>query len=80
MKITILSAGLTGLILGYLLGQEGVEFDIFEKEECDGLTRSLQGDASSFDTGHIFETSSSETYPLRGSAVDRMLHVAVRVM
>jgi len=38
MKITILGAGLTGLTLGYLLGQEAVEFDIFEKGECNGPT------------------------------------------
>jgi protoporphyrinogen oxidase len=50
MKTAILGGGLTGLTLGYLLKQKGVEFEILEKEkECGGLMRTLQEGGFTFD-------------------------------
>lgn len=52
MKIAILGGGLTGLALGYLLNQKGMDFEILEKErECGGLMRTLQEDGFTFDYG-----------------------------
>jgi len=43
VKITIFGAGLTGLTVGYLLSQKGINFEILEKEYgCGGLMRTLQ--------------------------------------
>lgn len=52
MKTIILGGGLTGLTLGYLLNQKGIELKILEKEhECGGLMRTLQKDGFTFDCG-----------------------------
>ena len=52
MKTAILGAGLTGLTLGYLLTQKGIDFEILEKKpECGGLMRTLQEDGFTFDYG-----------------------------
>ena len=50
--IGILGGGLTGLTLGYLLKQRGMDFEILEKEnECGGLMRSLKSEGFTFDYG-----------------------------
>lgn len=64
IKTAILGAGLSGLTTGYLLNQNGVNFEIFEKEqECGGLMRTLQENGFSFDYGgsHIIFSKNSET-------------------
>lgn len=63
MKIAVLGAGLTGLTLGYLLNQKGINFEILEKEkECGGLMRTLQKDDFTFDYGgsHIIFSKDKE--------------------
>ena len=63
MKTAILGGGITGLTLGYLLNQKGVDFEILEKEhECGGLMRSLQEDGFTFDYGgsHIIFSKDKE--------------------
>ena len=63
MKTAILGGGLTGLTLGYFLNQEGIAFEIIEKEkECGGLMRTLQEDGFTFDYGgsHIFFSKDKE--------------------
>ena len=63
MKTAILGGGLTGLTLGYFLNQEGIDFEIIEKEkECGGLMRTLQEDGFTFDYGgsHIFFSKDKE--------------------
>jgi len=63
MKTAILGGGLTGLTLGHLLNQKGVNFEILEKEnECGGLMRTLQEDGFTFDYGgsHIFFSKDKE--------------------
>ena len=65
MKTAILGAGLTGLTLGYLLNQKGVDFEILEKEhECGGLMRSLQEDGFTFDYGGSHIIFSKDKYVL----------------
>lgn len=52
IMIGILGGGLTGLTLGYLLKQRGIDFEILEKEtECGGLMRSVQSEGFTFDYG-----------------------------
>ncbi|MCD6092430.1 MAG: FAD-dependent oxidoreductase [Candidatus Aenigmarchaeota archaeon] len=56
MKVGILGAGLTGLTLGYLLKERGVDFEILEKDiECGGLCKTIQERGFTFDIagGHI---------------------------
>jgi protoporphyrinogen oxidase len=63
MKIAILGGGLSGLTLGYLLKQIGVDFELVEKEkECGGLMRTLQEDGFTFDYGgsHIIFSKDKE--------------------
>ena len=64
MKIAILGAGLSGLTIGYMLNQNGINFEILEKEqECGGLMRTLQEDGFSFDYSgsHIIFSKNNET-------------------
>lgn len=64
MEIAIFGAGLTGLTLGYLLNQKGINFDILERErECGGLMRTLQEQGFTFDYGgsHIIFSKDKET-------------------
>jgi protoporphyrinogen oxidase len=64
IKTAILGAGLSGLTMGYLLNQNGANFEILEKEqECGGLMRTLQEDGFSFDYGgsHIIFSKNNET-------------------
>ena len=59
----ILGGGLTGLTLGHLLYQEGMKFQILEKEpECGGLLRSLQRGGFTFDYGgsHVIFSKDEE--------------------
>ncbi len=52
MKTAILGGGLSGLTVGYLLAQQGVEFEVLEKEPtCGGLMRTLQENGFTFDYG-----------------------------
>lgn len=52
MKTGILGGGLTGLSVGFLLKQRGIDFEILEKEkECGGLMRSVCEDGFTFDSG-----------------------------
>ncbi|MGZ4849258.1 MAG: protoporphyrinogen/coproporphyrinogen oxidase [Halobacteriota archaeon] len=52
MRIAILGGGLTGLTVGYLLEQKGVEFEILEREsECGGLMKTIEQDGFTFDVG-----------------------------
>jgi len=52
MTTVILGGGLTGLTLGQLLLDKGIDVEILEKEtECGGLMRSLQEDGFTFDYG-----------------------------
>lgn len=52
MRVAILGGGLTGLTIGYSLKQQGVDFEILEKESsCGGLMRTLQEDGFTFDCG-----------------------------
>ncbi len=66
-SVGILGAGLTGLALGYLLDQKGLNFEIFEKEtECGGLMRTLQEQGFTFDYGgsHIIFSKDKEALDL----------------
>nr|MDO8134479.1 FAD-dependent oxidoreductase [Candidatus Njordarchaeum guaymaensis] len=63
MKVGILGGGLTGLTLGYLLHQRGLDFEILEKEnDCGGLMRTLVEDGFTFDYGgaHILFSKDME--------------------
>nr|MDO8100849.1 FAD-dependent oxidoreductase [Candidatus Njordarchaeota archaeon] len=63
MKVGILGGGLTGLTLGYLLHQRGLDFQILEKEnDCGGLMRTLVEDGFTFDYGgsHILFSKDRE--------------------
>jgi protoporphyrinogen oxidase len=63
MKTAILGGGLTGLTIGYLLDEKGVDFKIFEKEkDCGGLMRSLKQDGFTFDYGgsHVLFSKNKE--------------------
>jgi len=63
MNVAILGGGLTGLTVGYLLSQKGIEFTVLEKEsECGGLMRSLIEDGYTFDYGgsHILFSKDKE--------------------
>ncbi len=52
LKTAVLGGGLTGLTLAYLLGEQGVDVEVLEKEtECGGLMRSLRRDGFTFDYG-----------------------------
>ncbi|MGZ4846528.1 MAG: protoporphyrinogen/coproporphyrinogen oxidase [Halobacteriota archaeon] len=52
MRVAILGGGLTGLTVGYLLNERGVEFEILEKEgRCGGLMRTVEQDGFTFDAG-----------------------------
>jgi protoporphyrinogen oxidase len=52
MTTVILGGGLTGLTLGLLLLDKGIDVEILEKEtECGGLMRSVQEDGFTFDYG-----------------------------
>ncbi|MGZ7127352.1 MAG: NAD(P)-binding protein, partial [Halobacteriota archaeon] len=52
MRVAILGGGLTGLTVGYLLEQKGVEFEILErKSECGGLMKTIEQDGFTFDAG-----------------------------
>ncbi len=54
MKIGILGGGLSGLTLGYLLSQKGIDFEILEKNcECGGLMRTRE------DAGYTFDCAGS---------------------
>jgi protoporphyrinogen oxidase len=64
MKIGILGGGLTGLTIGYLLKQKGIEFDILEKElDCGGLMQSTTENGFTFDVGgsHIIFSKDKES-------------------
>lgn len=51
-KQPFLAGGLTGLTLGYLLNQKGIEFEILEKEhKCAGPMASLNQNGFTFDVG-----------------------------
>ncbi|MGQ9641962.1 MAG: protoporphyrinogen/coproporphyrinogen oxidase [Candidatus Bathycorpusculaceae bacterium] len=63
MKVAILGGGLTGLTIGYLLDELGVDFEVLEKEsECGGLMRTLQREGFTFDYGgsHIIFSKNKE--------------------
>jgi len=63
MKVGILGGGLTGLILGYLLKQKNIEFEILEKsDECGGLCKTIQERGFTFDIGggHIIFSRDEE--------------------
>jgi protoporphyrinogen oxidase len=50
MKTAILGGGLTGLTLGYLMKQQGKDFEILEKDqECGGLMKTLERNGFTFD-------------------------------
>jgi protoporphyrinogen oxidase len=52
MKTAILGGGLTGLTLGYLMTQQGQDFEILEREkECGGLMRTVRTEGFTFDYG-----------------------------
>ncbi len=49
-KIGVLGGGLSGIVTGYFLNQNGKFFEILEKNpECGGLMRTLQQDGFTFD-------------------------------
>ena len=63
-KTAILGAGLSGLTLGYLLSQKGIDFEVLEENaECGGLMRTLQNEGFSFDYcgSHIIFSKNQET-------------------
>ncbi|MCW4043966.1 MAG: FAD-dependent oxidoreductase [Candidatus Bathyarchaeota archaeon] len=63
MKTAILGGGLTGLTLGYLMKQQGRDFEILEKEpECGGLMRTLEHQGFTFDYcgSHIIFSKNTE--------------------
>jgi protoporphyrinogen oxidase len=63
MRVAILGGGLSGLTLGYLLKQRGIDFTVLEKEiECGGLMRSLVESGFTFDYGgsHILFSKDKE--------------------
>lgn len=65
MITAILGGGLTGLTLGYLLHDKGVNFEILEKEtECGGLLRSLHEAGFTFDYGgsHVMFSNDKEAF------------------
>ena len=52
ISIGVLGGGLSGLTLAYLLDQQGMSFEIYEKDEvCGGLMRTFQEDGFTFDCG-----------------------------
>lgn len=62
-KIAILGGGLSGLVTGYLLNQNGESIEILEQEhETGGLMRSLVDDGWTFDYGgsHIIFSKNTE--------------------
>jgi len=66
-KIAILGGGLSGLTLGYLLTQEGTDFEILEKESyCGGLMQSIKEDGFTFDCfgSHIIFSKDKEVLDL----------------
>jgi protoporphyrinogen oxidase len=72
MDVAILGGGLTGLTVGYLLNQKGIDFTLLEKEsECGGLMRSLVEGGYTFDYGgsHILFSKDKEAL---GFLVDRL--------
>lgn len=63
MRTGIFGGGLTGLTLGYLLSQRGVDVEVLEKEkELGGLMRTLRQDGFTFDWGgsHIIFSKNKE--------------------
>jgi protoporphyrinogen oxidase len=63
MTVAVLGGGLTGLTIGYLLDELGVDFEVLEKEsECGGLMRTLQKGGFTFDYGgsHIIFSKNKE--------------------
>ena len=65
MITAILGGGLTGLTLGYLLHDKGINFEILEKEtECGGLLRSLYEGGFTFDYGgsHVIFSKDKEAF------------------
>jgi protoporphyrinogen oxidase len=72
MDVAILGGGLTGLTVGHLLNQKGIDFTLLEKEsECGGLMRSLVEDGYTFDYGgsHILFSKDKEAL---GFLVERL--------
>jgi protoporphyrinogen oxidase len=65
MITAILGGGLTGLTLGYLLHDKGINFEILEREpECGGLMRSLRDEGFTFDYGGSHIIFSKDTVAL----------------
>ncbi len=65
MITAILGGGLTGLTLGHLLQDKGINFEILEKEtECGGLLRSLHEAGFAFDYGgsHVIFSKDQEAF------------------
>ena len=63
LRTGIFGGGLTGLTLGYLLSQRGVDVEVLEKEkEFGGLMRTLRQDGFTFDWGgsHIIFSKNKE--------------------
>ena len=63
MKVGVLGGGLSGLTLGFLLNQKGIDFELLEKEsECGGLIRSTIESGFTFDYGgsHILFSQDKE--------------------
>lgn len=63
MAVGVLGGGLSGLTLGFLLNQRGVDFELLEKEsECGGLIRSTNKSFFTFDYGgsHILFSKDKE--------------------
>jgi protoporphyrinogen oxidase len=60
----VLGAGLSGLTLGYLLSEKGVDFEVLEENaECGGIMRTLQNGGFSFDCSgsHIIFSKNQNT-------------------
>jgi len=63
MKVGILGGGLSGLTLGHMLNQKGIQFEILERESCPGgLMRSVESNGYIFDYGgsHIIFSKDTE--------------------
>lgn len=65
MKIAILGGGLSGLTLGYLLNEKGIDIEVLEKEEnCGGLMRTIDENGFIFDYGGSHIIFSKDKRPL----------------